>query len=176
MHTLIITLLLLALCCMAWQDFADRAIDWYFFPLVLVLLIGNSVLAKGFSWTSVGLNMGLVLVQLFFVHLYLRWTRGHSLMHGERMLGWGDVLFFLLLTLAFSPLNFIVFYIASLGCTLLLTLMIRWAGRPMPTIPLAGCQALLLAVVLLMDTKQQSASLYNDLPLLNLFDYAAFSG
>jgi len=171
----ITVMLLLTLCAMAWQDFAGRAIHWFLFPLLCALLLASSMLTKHFEISFVLINGGIAFSVLGLLHLYIHITKGHGLMSGERVFGWGDVLFFATLTLAFSPVNFVTFYVGSLIGTILLFLLIRLFGVPIRYIPLAGMQALLLALVTVCDLDKANANLYNDTPILNLISYAIFT-
>ena len=172
MQPLFVILILLALSYMAWQDFADRAIDWFLFPVVAALLVVNSILLRAFAWNHLLVNIGLLSVQLALVALYFKLSRGQLLFAGQQLLGWGDILFFLVLTLAFSPLNFILFYIASLLLTLLFFLILALGGRKVHSIPLAGSQAVILIAVFLIDIKQWGLYLYNDNLLFNFLNHA----
>lgn len=173
MHSLLVILILLALFCMAWQDFKDRAIDWFLFPILLVLLVINSIYKEVFAWNHLLVNIGLLGAQLALLALYFRLRRGNNIFVGEQFLGWGDVLFFAILTTAFSPLNFIVFYIISLVLTLFFFVVLTSMGKKIRHIPLAGSQAIVLILAFLIDIKQWGLYLYNDTFLLNILSHAS---
>jgi len=79
-------------------------------------------------------------------------------------LGLGDVLFFIVLTVAFSPVNFIVFYLGSVLLTSLIYGGIVLITKNQGTlIPLAGAMSLLLIVALIMDETSSSLHFYQDI-------------
>ena len=78
-------------------------------------------------------------------------------------LGIGDVLFFITLTVAFSPVNFIAFYILSLIVTLLFYVFYNAILRNTSSqIPLAGMQSICLIIVLLYSQFLKDFNFYND--------------
>lgn len=89
----------------------------------------------------------------------------------DALLGWGDVLFVGCLACFCSPLHFIGFYMGSL-----LVVLVCWGSYQLitpgknSTIPLAGLQALLLAVVLLTSSYYPLLDLTTDEPILNLLN------
>jgi len=176
MHLFILSFICVVLLYMAWQDFADRAIDWFLYPLLVTLIIINGVVINGLTWEHVFINLALIGVQLVMLVLYFRVIKGVSLMKGERFLGWGDILFFLVLTVALSPINFFAFYLLSLLATLLFFAVGQFWSKRFNQVPLAGCQAILLLALLLTDHQHNGFNLYNDTKLINIINHAAFTG
>jgi cellulose synthase/poly-beta-1,6-N-acetylglucosamine synthase-like glycosyltransferase len=79
-------------------------------------------------------------------------------------LGLGDVLFFLVLTLAFSPINFVVFYLGSMLLTTIIYAGIILFNKNKKTlIPLAGAMSLLLIVTLLVEQTTTSFQFFQDI-------------
>ena len=175
MHLFILSFICVLLLYMAWQDFADRAIDWFLYPLVVTLIIINGVVINGLTWEHVFINLALIGVQLLMLALYVKITKGINLMKGERFLGWGDILFFLVLTVALSPINFFAFYLLSLLATLLFFAVGQLWSKRGTTVPLAGCQAILLLALLLIDHEHNGSNLYNDTKLINFINHAALN-
>lgn len=173
-------LLLLSICTlllyMAWQDFADRAIDWFLYPALITLLIINGLVTGGLSWEHVGINLALIGAQLLMLALYYKITKGIHIMKDQRLLGWGDILFFLVLTAALSPINFFAFYLLSLLATLPVFAAGQLWSRRFNQVPLAGCQAILLLALFLADHRHNGFNLYNDTKLINFLSHAAFTG
>ncbi len=88
-------------------------------------------------------------------------------------IGLGDLLFFVVLCLAFSPGNFIIFYIFSLiatlvGCILYIKV---FSKKMMDEIPLAGGMASILVIVLLVNKMVIHMNLYDDTNLLNIVNH-----
>lgn len=172
MHLLILILLCAVLLYMAWQDFADRSIDWFLYPLSVALIIVNGIVTGGLGWAHVFINLALIGVQLAMLVLYFKITKGINLMKGEKFLGWGDILFFLVLTVALSPINFFAFYLLSLLATLLFFAAGQLWSKRFTAVPLAGCQAMLLAALLAAGYGHNGVNLYSDAKLINLINHA----
>jgi len=152
-----------SLAVIVWQDFRHRAIHTLIFPIAAVLLVVHSVRLGVYSNIAVMVNLAIVAVQLALLSLVMYWRRGTWLMAGERWLGWGDVVFFVILAFGFSTVNFVLFNVGSLMITLVGALLVLAAGVKLTSIPLAGCQAALLSVLLILDHRQLGRGLYTDL-------------
>lgn len=79
-------------------------------------------------------------------------------------LGWGDVLFLLAISFYFSPFNYILFYVLSLLIVLIYTVitgLIDNKGKQLE-IPLAGLQALILCMILILSIFYPNVILYDD--------------
>jgi hypothetical protein len=137
-----------------YQDFKYRGVYWICFPVLAVLLSGIKILGSGLD---VFFTDGLITISFLLLQLFVLWgyfaikhskivnlTKGH--------IGWGDLLFLLVMCLYLSPVNFILFYILSLSCALLFALFINIIlNRKSITIPLAGIQALLFVGFLTVE-------------------------
>lgn len=101
---------------------------------------------------SSGLNIGFTGLLLLLVSVYFSVKHRQIINITKGLLGWGDVLFLLSIAFYLSFLNFIVFYVASLLMVLLLW-VIRFIlfRKKQEQIPLAGLQAILFVVCLLLD-------------------------
>ena len=166
MSTLIILLLIFL------QDWKGRAVYWFLFPLLVILLIyirsRPTIFLPEFE-RSVLINMSFIGVQLVILTLYFsiknkRWT---NITAG--LLGLGDILFLLSIAFYLSTLNFLFFYIISLIAVLLIWLIWqRLSAKKNKYIPLAGLQSLVSILFLLGDWWLQYFDLTNDTWLLNL--------
>jgi len=167
------TCLIMMLLYLLYQDWRYRAVYWALFPLLLCLFVSYTLRAS----TLTGLlenslyNLAFIASQLIFLSLYFsikykRWvniTRQH--------LGLGDVLFLICAAFCFSPCNYFAFYIISLLGSALLALFMLARNRGKGwTVPLAGLQALFLALTLLADWNIEKFSINSDEWLLtNLY-------
>lgn len=137
--TIILSLLLLLIFI---QDWKFRGVWWPVFPVVFIIQALYSIKIIGYSeLLPIFLINGLILItQLVILYLYLV-IKKKKLKNPlfKEYLGWGDVLMVLVLTIAFSPLNFIVFLLSGLLLSLLVVFLSR--GK-LKTIPLAGILAL----------------------------------
>jgi hypothetical protein len=137
----------------AWQDFKYRAVYAWLF---IVLLISFAV-AKGYSttwtlmWQDLGFNLAFLGLQLILLTIYFS-VKSHKWVNIFRALfGLGDLFFLISISAYFSTYNYIAYYLLSLIFVLLLTLILRLFRQPKnASIPLAGEQALLLMICMLI--------------------------
>lgn len=134
------------------QDIRERAVYWILFPVLALLFLGLRLLEHeviAVVCRQMLVNIGFLAVQVMVVSAYFSLRRRQWTNITINMLGWGDLLFLLTLCFYLSVLNFLAFYIASL--IIVLGTWITWqmiAGKVDKEVPLAGLQALLLAVAL----------------------------
>ena len=136
---------------MCYQDWQARSISWPAFPALAVALLGVRLgrlpaVQVGaellLSWTG----LGLLLAALW---LYVR-LRFRSLRLRE-CLGSGDVLYWAIAAVYFSPIGFLTYFIGSSLVALLVAAALYWRQTPSAEathIPLAGVQAACLLVLL----------------------------
>lgn len=164
------TFLLLVLALIAWQDFKFRAVYWWLFPLLFALivmlkmqdstwsLITNNLLAN-----SLFLGAQLLCLSLYFSIKERRWVNLF-----KTYFGLGDLLFLCCLTIYFSLLNYILFYVATLFLIILITVCTQWMVKKAdPKIPLAGWQAILLFGLLLLEQTPYKIDLISTFGLTN---------
>ena len=158
----------------AYQDFKYRAVYWICFPVLAVLLGIQKTIDNGFQsfLTESLFTGGFLLLQFLVLWLYftIRYRKPINLTNGY--LGWGDILFLLAACFYLSPLNYVVFYVGSLVVAIVYAITDRLIFKKDDlTIPLAGIQALLfvllliIAYVLHLNFDQDSYTLYKLLPL-----------
>jgi hypothetical protein len=73
--------------------------------------------------------------------------------------GLGDILFFIVLALGFSTGSFVILFVCSLFFTLITSLIFK-TKLGLPTIPLAGLQALFVALTLIVNWVFDFTNLY----------------
>ncbi|MGY3214538.1 hypothetical protein [Mucilaginibacter sp. HD30] len=135
------------------QDMKSRAVYWFLFPLLAICLLLYKVDEQGISNTlpSIIVNISFLAIQYVLVCAWFsvrnkKWT---NITAG--LLGWGDVLFLLSSAFGLSVFSLLSFYIASLTVVCLYWIVIKAHGKDNKYVPLAGLQALLLALVFLGD-------------------------
>ena len=133
---------------MAYQDFKWRAIHWFLFPLLLLLVLLGQFLIADLSETiqSAGFNLIFIASQLILLTTYFSIKNSRLVNITKGLLGWGDVLFFINLCFFFSPVNFLIFYLGSLTFSIVLFL-IYFKNSINTKIPFAGLQAICLILV-----------------------------
>lgn len=148
-----LTLLLLievALLIIAIQDFKTRSVLWFLFPLGYVLCLFRSNLYIPFKELSIYLmiNTTIILFLILILLFYLCIRYGKKGLILSRFLGAGDILFFLLASVCFSPFNFIIFSLISFLLALLFNVLIF---SKKVTVALAGWQSVFLGFVLFLE-------------------------
>jgi hypothetical protein len=152
----------LSLVMIARQDYRSRSVHWFWFPLLalggLSLNLGQGhslggALANS-AWNLLFLALQFALLNGYF---YLRQrirpaSPALSVKLSVKLsdkIGAGDICFLIAACCAFSPLNFILFYLCSLLFSILAWLSRRLLNRSFdPSIPLAGLQASFFILVL----------------------------
>lgn len=129
----------------AWQDFKERAVYAFFFPILIALLVFRAIFLDSFSLASCIINLGIIALQTSLLYLYL-FLKEKVLPALENYIGLGDILFFIVLAFVFPPATFLLFQLGSF----LITLIFVFLFKEQKNIPLAGCQAILLIVAMLL--------------------------
>jgi hypothetical protein len=150
-------LLLASIAILSWVTYEDlryRAVTWWCFPVLFLLLSAQYWLSSRWQdWFPILLlNIGFVSVQLALVSLYFSLKHRKWVLLTNGFLGLGDVLFFICFCGAMSTPFFVAFYITSLIGSLLLSALIPPIRKN--GIPLAGLQALFLIPVLVYSYVQ----------------------
>ncbi|TKG91597.1 hypothetical protein EYV94_21470 [Puteibacter caeruleilacunae] len=144
--------IVMSCCAIAVQDFKNRAVYWWLFPLLLLGMLGYAyqVSGKVISWDNLMVNLIVAITVTALCSLY--YLVRYGLNGFERLyesIGMGDMVMLPVLLVSFSPLNFIVFMVGSLFIALLGFALVSTSRRNELTIPLAGYWAILLLVVLM---------------------------
>jgi len=159
-------IVLLSLAFIFYQDMQYRAVYWICFLVLAILLFGLKYSLTGFlnGLTDVGYSLLFLLIQLFFLWIYLSVKNRGMINITNDYLGWGDILFLIVITFYLSPGNYVLFYIGSLILVLIYAVLRGYSGgkKSNKHIPLAGLQAMLLAVLMVMDYLLKAFALYSD--------------
>lgn len=141
LYTTLISCVLLIL--VFYQDLKYRGVSWYLFPALALLMLWKGLMefSAPVYLQSVGINLGLMLLQLGLFYLVsLRFLKAGSKF--TELLGPGDLLFFVIMAMGIGYELFPILFTASLILSLLVSFLF-FKGK---TIPLAGLQAVFLAV------------------------------
>lgn len=156
----------------AYQDFKDRTVYWFLFPFLFVVLGILSTAKTGIEQTGMNalVNSAFVALQLLLATTYFSLKNGKLTNLFANYFGVGDLLFLFSISVGFSFVNFIAFYIISLLLTILLfiAVVIKQQNRAYQ-IPLAGAQALFYLLLLTIYTINNSFNLLSDSKILSLF-------
>lgn len=173
---LIITInicLILFLMLISFQDFKQREISWILIPLCSLALLfrATQFAAYDIILKNTLLNITFVALQLLLLTIYMSIKNKKAVNILREHLGLGDVLFFVVLCIAFSPINFIVFYVISMMATLIgFVAYTAISSQKAKEIPLAGAMASFLVIAILIDKTTTHLNFYDDANLLNIIN------
>lgn len=137
------------------EDIRSHEVHLVLFPIVAAGLLFTVLRRRNDwdeLWQSARVNLLFVVLVLLLLTAWFSLKEKRLVNITAQLLGWGDILFLVCMSLYFSILNYLFFYIASL-----LAVVIFWSAwrllskKDNRQIPLAGLQALLLAVYLSSD-------------------------
>ena len=156
-------IIILVLLSIVWQDFKSYVLYWFIPPVLIVLFFLRSWQMTGLNLEIqyIGINLLFVVLQVSIVYMYYVLKNRKLIPMIDKYIGWGDILFLVCLSFAFSPLNFIFFYIISLIIILIIYGSWYMFNGSLRKIPLAGMQALLLLISIISGNLLHF-SFYND--------------
>ena len=147
------------------QDFRYREISWFLIPLLIIVFVSKGLITISplelvrFSF----INCAFVGIQLALLSAYVSLKNKRLIFIVNSHLGLGDILFFIVICIAFSPANFIVFYVSSLVFALIVFVIYKLIVKNNNEhIPLAGMIALLLVIVILLKLLLPQLNFYDD--------------
>ena len=148
----------------AYQDFKCRAISWWLIPLLGLLFFFN-----GLFYVSIGklikyflLNVGFLAFQMIILTGYFSIKKRKFVNILNEYIGLGDILFFLVLGLFFSPYQFIFFHVIGLFLVLMVYgTIILLKKDSSKYIPLAGALALILVLLIISKIMIKDFNFYN---------------
>lgn len=157
-----------------YQDFRYRGIYWWMFPILFILLVLNTLHASNVElMLSSALSSCFFLgIQLVLLMAYLSLKRGRIVNIFSGFFGLGDLLFLLSITVVFSFLNYLMFYMISLLIVISLSSfsVSKLQGKDYK-IPLAGYQAIFLNILMMLQWQLPGIFLHADAFLSNFFVY-----
>ncbi|MDP4209198.1 MAG: hypothetical protein Q8928_10330 [Bacteroidota bacterium] len=153
-----------------YQDFRYRALSVYVLAMALLLAVFYAVLINGWKQAMVfaGINGLLIALQLAGVWGYFSLKRRSFMSIVNTCIGSGDLLFYAVLALLFSPVNFIVFNLLGYIIILVVFAVLKLMAGYNNTIPLAGSLALLFCPMVFIDRFVPGFNMYNDYFLMNV--------
>ncbi len=157
---LLLKLLAMSVCAgIAFQDFKERAVYWFLFPLMGIFLAIPFFIEMGTTQylMAIGLNTLIVSSILLILYLYTKWVAKKQFLDGS--FGFGDLLFFYAFALGFPTMTFLLLFCTSILFSLLVFLLLRSRSRQ-KTVPLAGLMGLFLIGILMASAFPMTPSLY----------------
>jgi len=131
------------------QDFKFRAVSWFAFPLLFILLwFGNS----RFELLSLGFNLGFIALNFLLLLVFFSLKQRKLVNLFGEYIGAGDLLMLLCLAVWFPFLNFFAFYFISLLLVTAGAGLYIFFQRPTKfTVPLAGLQSGMLLFLVIVN-------------------------
>lgn len=165
-------LLFFALLAVFFQDRRYRAVYWWMYPILTILLL--FLKNEHITWPLIledGLyNLVFIGLQLFVLSLYFSFKNKKLINITQGYIGWGDILFFVALAFYLSPFNFAVFYLSSLIVIIFFLIISgKYKSDTSYQIPLAGWQSVLFLLMLLLQWQKVIPSLTDDYWLVRGF-------
>ena len=148
------------------QDLKSRAVYWWLFLVLILLFLAYDFLASiSFELILYPTLVNIILLALQFALLTLYFSIKNSQLVNltDGFIGLGDLLFLFAIAFYLSPISFIFFYTGSLS--LIAVSWFFWLKTKKNVnkdLPLAGFQAILLAVLMTGDWWFKTVSLTND--------------
>ena len=148
----------------AYQDFKSREVWVWAFVLLLVESVLFVVHKLPYPTLLLfgGINLCIITFQFIVLTAFFSIKNKRFTNIINSYIGIGDLVFFFILTLWFSPFNFTCFMLASLIVALLSVVFIT-----KNSIPLAGVMSVILAFVIVVQAVTKG-NLYNDYYLIRL--------
>ncbi|PCI07781.1 MAG: hypothetical protein COB73_07745 [Flavobacteriaceae bacterium] len=158
MNIFLKTILILLLTAILYQDLKERLVYIILFALTAVLLVYLQLqeITTSVIIVSSVLNICVVGLVILILSIYSKIRLKKPL---KETFGMGDGLFFILLALGFPTATFLVLFSFSLLFSYALFLVLK-SNLKVKTVPLAGFQALFLAIVLLLNESFSFVELY----------------
>lgn len=141
---------------LAYQDFTKYSVSllWLIILIVLQFIIGVYTIGFESILLNVVINISITLFQLIILMLYFKikkTTRNESFINN--VLGLGDIIYFIFLSVAFSPINYLFFLITSLILTLVIHLILMNRHEK---IALIGYLSILYSLVIALGFNTQN--------------------
>ncbi|MDB3887378.1 hypothetical protein N9344_00330 [bacterium] len=146
-------IILIFLTVLTYQDFKSRSINWVLIPILFLAFVVKGFLEISYQelFNHFVVNILIVIVNLLGVTILISLKEKKFTNIIDTQLGLGDVLFFVVLAVAFSPINFLIFYLGSVFITTLIYGIIMLKNKEQTFIPLAGAMSIMLAFMLIIE-------------------------
>ena len=146
---LLLGVIIIFLVLIAYQDFNERAVSILVFPVLAGLFIAKNFIEIPFSdyLFNTSINLGFCLIQYLVLTLYFSFRHKQIIHIADKFLGWGDIVMTLVMCLVFPPLVSFLFFFVSLLVATILGIYLHYHHK---TIPLAGIQAIVLIIWIMM--------------------------
>lgn len=129
-----------------YQDLRINAISWWPLPIIFFLSIHLALMKLKFSELlhySI-INFSFIVFQILILTVYFSIKKRKLTNIIDTYIGLGDILFFIILCISFSTINFILFFTFSTLIALIISVSIqKTRTKPFRKIPLVGLMGLI---------------------------------
>ena len=146
------------------------------FPALLLFLLipcqfGLAYLIIGAEelFFNLGINTMLLAFQFLLLTVYFSLRTRHLTNIINKFIGIGDLFFFVFLSMAFSPFNFILFFILSLLLILIVYAIVMKGKLKQYKIPLLGNMSIIYLVIVAIEYLSSSFNRFDDTLAVHLF-------
>lgn len=139
------------------EDYKDRKVYWFFYPIVgiIAFFLHSIIVGWEVALSNSVVNIAFTTIILAIAFLYAATKLKRPFL--KEVFGIGDVLFFLFISFSFSTISFLVLFVFSLLLSLLLH---RLLNSVHTTVPLAGYMSSFFAVVYMAELILECDFLY----------------
>ncbi len=158
----------------AWQDFKFRAVYWWLFVLLLSALAAAKWMQGDWQLLQhdFTINGIFLLAQIMFLHLYFSLKERKLINLFNGYFGLGDLFFLIAIAAYFSFFNYLLFYLSSLLIVIIFNIALSYTAKTRDQkIPLAGKQAILLCLLLIVDQFNPQVNFTQDAWLTHYFGF-----
>ncbi|MFI5219073.1 MAG: prepilin peptidase [Bacteroidia bacterium] len=137
-----------------YQDFKYRQIAWVLLAALFVLFFVKSSFNKNPAEVFINIlfSMAFIAIQLMLLTFYFSLRQKKIFNIVNTYLGLGDILFLIVLTALFAPVNYILFFITGMFITLAGYGIYIFIKKDMNyKIPLAGCLGMQLVICFILQ-------------------------
>ncbi len=158
---MIIIQLAVMTCCgwIAYQDFRERSVLWFLFPITGLLLAKICLMHIPWNQYLIFTTTNVLLVSgiLLLLFLYTKHIAGKKFLNTS--FGLGDMMFFYAFALGFPTITFVLLFVGAILFSLVASIVLN--GRhSMDTVPLAGLMGIFIIVVTLVNLFPGTPSLF----------------
>ncbi len=146
-------LVVLLLITLIYQDFKYRYALWFIFPILIISQFFLSYISIDWEelWRNTVVNLMLMTLHFLVLTLYFSLRNRKWINIINKYIGIGDVFFFIFLSLAFSPFNFLAFFVFSLLAILIIYSLTIKSNLRKYKIPLLGGMSVAYLLTLCID-------------------------
>ncbi len=158
-------LIVFSLVIISYQDFKFKAVVWYFFPLIFILTFYKGIVDVGIKelFKYFFINLGIIIFQMLALSIYFSVKTRAIINIINKHIGLGDLLFFIVLCTAFSPINFVIFILLNLVLiTLTYGIIMIFKSLQNIKIPLAGFMSLMFACLIILESIFKNINCFDD--------------